>query len=125
VLKKVLMKKEAWQSGWPTLILIWNGTTKSLRKSCPSAPTISLSSLLGWKGILIAFNTFPRFKNWLNLSIENRQEWAAYFPFLPSYRPEVWNRKTMGWWRKKTRSEDNKPATDASWVCPKHLVPQN
>ncbi|XP_046640676.1 solute carrier family 23 member 1-like [Daphnia pulicaria] len=35
-----------------------------------------------------------------------RQEWAAYLPFLPSYRPEVWSGKTKSWWRRENKCED-------------------
>jgi hypothetical protein len=38
--------------------------------------------------------------------IENRQLWAAYLPFLPSYRPEVWSGKTKSWWRGENKCED-------------------
>jgi hypothetical protein len=44
--------------------------------------------------------------SWCVITIEDRQEWAAYLPFLPSYRPEVWSGKTKSWWRGENKCED-------------------
>jgi hypothetical protein len=109
---KVLTKKEDWLSGWPILILIQKAAMKNLHMngSCLSALMTSLSSLLGWKGNLILYAILSPWltkNSWCVIIIENRQEWAAYLPFLPSYRPEVWSGKTKScWWRRENKCED-------------------
>jgi hypothetical protein len=50
----------------------------------------------------------------VSFSTKNRQKWAAYLPFLPSYRPEVWSRKTKSWWKRENKSKDKPNAKTAA-----------